>query len=46
MRVVGAYETIRGYGHVKEANAVEAAKARMSALSEIKDARAPADKAA
>ena len=28
VRVVGAYETIRGYGHVKEASAAEAAKAR------------------
>ena len=25
VRVVGAYETIRGYGHVKEASAAEAA---------------------
>ena len=46
VRVVGAYETIRGYGHVKEASAAEAAKARAGALSELKAGKAPADKAA
>jgi indolepyruvate ferredoxin oxidoreductase len=47
VRVVGAYEGIRGYGHVKEASASEAAKARSNALAELKDgARAPAEKAA
>jgi indolepyruvate ferredoxin oxidoreductase len=46
VRVVGAYETIRGYGHVKEANAEEAAKARVSALNELKGGKAPVEKAA
>jgi indolepyruvate ferredoxin oxidoreductase len=46
VRVVGAYEAIRGYGHVKEASAAEAAKARMSALSELRTGKALADKAA
>ncbi|MGH6797920.1 MAG: DUF6537 domain-containing protein, partial [Roseiarcus sp.] len=46
VRVVGAYETIRGYGHVKEASAAEAAKARTSALSELEAGKAPADTAA
>ena len=36
VRVVGAYEAIRGYGHVKEASAAEAAKTRAQALSELK----------
>jgi indolepyruvate ferredoxin oxidoreductase len=46
VRVVGAYEAIRGYGHVKEASATEAAKARATALSELNGGRAPAEKAA
>ena len=46
IRVVGAYETIRGYGHVKEANAEEAAKTRASALNELKAGKAPVEKAA
>jgi indolepyruvate ferredoxin oxidoreductase len=46
VRVVGAYETIRGYGHVKEASAEEAAKARASALNELKGGRAPVERAA
>jgi indolepyruvate ferredoxin oxidoreductase len=46
VRVVGAYETIRGYGHVKEASAEEAAKARASALNELKAGKAPVEKAA
>jgi len=46
VRVVGAYETIRGYGHVKEASAVEAARARATALRELTAGKAPADKAA
>jgi indolepyruvate ferredoxin oxidoreductase len=46
VRVVGAYETIRGYGHVKEASAAEAAKARVSALNELKAGKAPVEKAA
>jgi indolepyruvate ferredoxin oxidoreductase len=46
VRVVGAYETIHGYGHVKEANAEEAAKARASALNELKGGRAPVERAA
>ena len=46
VRVVGAYETIRGYGHVKEASAAEAARARATALRELKAGKAPADKAA
>jgi hypothetical protein len=44
--VVGAYEAIRGYGHVKEASAAEAAKARASARAEFKAGKEPADKAA
>jgi indolepyruvate ferredoxin oxidoreductase len=46
VRVIGAYETIRGYGHVKEASAAEAMKARASALNELKCGRAPIEKAA
>jgi hypothetical protein len=44
--VLGAYETIRGYGHVKEANAAEAAKTRAQALNELKAGRTPVEKAA
>jgi indolepyruvate ferredoxin oxidoreductase len=46
IRVLGAYETIRGYGHVKEANAAEAAKTRAQALNELKAGRTPVEKAA
>jgi indolepyruvate ferredoxin oxidoreductase len=46
VRVVGAYETIRGYGHVKEASAAEAANARTSALNELKAGKALVEKAA
>jgi indolepyruvate ferredoxin oxidoreductase len=46
VRVIESYETIRGYGHVKEANAEQAAKARASALNELKGGRAPIEKAA
>jgi indolepyruvate ferredoxin oxidoreductase len=47
VRVVGAYETIRGYGHVKEANAAEAAKTRAGALAELTSgARATVERAA
>jgi hypothetical protein len=47
VRVVGAYETIRGYGHVKEANAAEAAKTRAGALAELTGgARATVERAA
>jgi indolepyruvate ferredoxin oxidoreductase len=46
IRVVGAYETIRGYGHVKEACAAEAAKTRADALNELKAGKAPVEKAA
>jgi indolepyruvate ferredoxin oxidoreductase len=46
IRALGAYETIRGYGHVKQANAEEAAKARASALNELKAGRTPIEKAA
>ena len=46
IRVVGAYETIRGYGHVKEASAAEAAKMRANALNELKAGKAPVEKAA
>ena len=47
VRVVGAYEGIRGYGHVKEASAAEAAKTRAEALDEFKAAgKAPVEKAA
>ena len=46
IRVVGAYETIRGYGHVKEASAAEAAKTRADALNELKAGKAPVEKAA
>jgi indolepyruvate ferredoxin oxidoreductase len=46
VRVVEAYETIRGYGHVKEASAEEAAKTRAQALSELKAGKAPVEKAA
>jgi indolepyruvate ferredoxin oxidoreductase len=46
VRVVGAYETIRGYGRVKEASAADAAKARANALHQLKSAETPAAKAA
>jgi indolepyruvate ferredoxin oxidoreductase len=46
VRVVGAYETIRGYGHVKEASTAEAAKSRAQALNEFKAGKAPVVKAA
>jgi indolepyruvate ferredoxin oxidoreductase len=46
VRVVGAYETIRGYGHVKEAGAAEAAKTRADALNELKGGKALVEKAA
>jgi indolepyruvate ferredoxin oxidoreductase len=46
VRVVEAYETIRGYGHVKEASAVEAAKTRADALNELKVPKALVGKAA
>jgi indolepyruvate ferredoxin oxidoreductase len=46
VRVVGAYETIRGYGHVKEASAAEASKVRTSALNELKAGKASVEKAA
>ena len=47
VRVVGAYETIRGYGHVKEASAAEAAKTRAGALAELTGgARATVERAA
>jgi indolepyruvate ferredoxin oxidoreductase len=46
VRVVGAYETIRGYGHVKEAGAAEAAKTRADALNELKAGKASVEKAA
>ncbi|HLY00753.1 MAG TPA: indolepyruvate ferredoxin oxidoreductase family protein [Roseiarcus sp.] len=46
LRVVGAYEGIRGYGHVKEASAAEAAKARAEALGELKAGKTAVEKAA
>jgi indolepyruvate ferredoxin oxidoreductase len=46
VRVAGAYESIRGYGRVKEASAADAARARADALRELKAAEAPAAKAA
>ena len=46
VRVVGAYGAIRGYGHVKETSAVEAAKTRADALNELKAGNAPVEKAA
>ncbi len=46
VRVIESYETIRGYGHVKEANAVEAAKTRADALNELKAPKALIGKAA
>jgi len=46
VRVIGAYETIRGYGRVKEASAADAARARANALHQLKAAEAPTAKAA
>ena len=46
VRVVGAYKSIRGYGHVKEASAAKAAKTRADALNELKAGKAPVEKAA
>ena len=46
IRVVESYEAIRGYGHVKEANATQAAKTRADALNELKAGKAPVERAA
>jgi indolepyruvate ferredoxin oxidoreductase len=46
VRIAGLYETIRGYGRVKEANAVEAVRARAKALEQLNFAETPAAKAA
>ena len=46
IRVVNSYETIRGYGHVKEASAAEAAKTRANALGELKTSKMVMEKAA
>src|SRR5277367_5424643 len=47
VRILGSYEAIRGYGHVKEASATEAAKTRAGALSELTGgARATVERAA
>ncbi len=46
VRLAGLPETIRGYGRIKEASAAEAAKARATALRELRAAKAPADRAA
>lgn len=46
VRIVESYETIRGYGHVKEANAAQAAKTRGDALGELKPGKGPLVKAA
>ena len=46
VRVVESYEAIRGYGHVKEASAAEAAKTRAAALNELKAGKAQVEKAA
>ena len=46
VRVVNSYETIRGYGHVKEASAAEAAKTRADALGELKASKTVMEKAA
>ena len=40
VRVVGAYETIRGYGHVKEASAAEAARRGPTRCAELKAGKA------
>jgi indolepyruvate ferredoxin oxidoreductase len=46
VRIIGSYETIRGYGRVKEASATEAARARANGLHQLKAAEAPRAKAA
>jgi indolepyruvate ferredoxin oxidoreductase len=46
VRIAGAYESIRGYGRVKEASAADATRERANALRELKAAEAPAAKAA
>jgi indolepyruvate ferredoxin oxidoreductase len=46
IRVMSAYETIRGYGHVKEASATEATRVRATAIGELRVAKAPIEKAA
>ena len=46
VRIASLPETIRGYGRVKAANAAEAAKARASALQQLKKAPALAELAA
>jgi indolepyruvate ferredoxin oxidoreductase len=46
VRIAGLPETIRGYGRVKEAAAAEAAKARASALQQLKTAKTQMELAA
>jgi indolepyruvate ferredoxin oxidoreductase len=46
VRVAGAYESIRGYGRVKEASAADAARTRADARRELEAAQAPAARAA
>ena len=46
VRLAGLYETIRGYGRVKEASAAQAATARANALRELRTDKAMPDKAA
>ncbi len=46
VRLLGVAETVKGYGRVKEASAVEAAKARAAAQRQFNARRAPMEKAA
>ena len=46
VRIAGLPETIKGYGRVKEASAAEAAKARASALQQLRAVKAPMELAA
>ena len=46
VRLLGVAETIKGYGRVKEASALEAAKARAAAQRQFNAQKAPLEKAA
>ncbi len=46
VRIASLPETIKGYGRVKEASAAEAAKARASALQQLRAVKAPMELAA
>ncbi len=46
VRLLGVAETVKGYGRVKEASALDAAKVRAAALRHFNAQKAPMEKAA